>query len=212
MPIGISVQKKSVHAAEQDRPDVVERRRQWAQQTERIDPSRLVFLDESGAKTNMTRTYGWALGGQRVIEAVPHGHWHTTTMLAAIRVEGVIPEACLALEGAINGAVFEQYVREMLAPALQPGDIVVMDNLASHKGKGIAEAIEAAGAHLWYLPPYSPDLNPIERMWSKIKSLLKKTKARAQTSLYRAIGMALQTVSAAELAHYYAAAGYAISE
>jgi transposase len=172
----------------------------------------LIFLDESGAKTNMTRHYGWGLGGRRVVEAVPHGHWQTTTMLAAIRIGGVIPEACLALDGPINGAVFEQYVREMLVPTLGPGDIVVMDNLASHKSKGVAEAIAAAGAHLWYLPPYSPDLNPIERMWSKVKALLRKTKARAQTTLYAAIGAALKAVSASELAHYYAAAGYAMNE
>ena len=172
----------------------------------------MIFLDESGAKTNMTRHYGWGLGGRRVVEAVPHGHWQTTTMLAAIRIDGVIPEACLALDGPINGVVFEQYVREMLAPTLGPGDIVVMDNLASHKSQGVAEAIAAAGAHLWYLPPYSPDLNPIERMWSKVKALLRKTKARAQTTLYAAIGAALKAVSASELAHYYAAAGYAMSE
>lgn len=210
--LGYRFKKKSTHAAEQDRPDVVERRREWADQTQAIDPSRLVFLDESGAKTNMTRGYGWGLGGDRVVDTVPHGHWQTTTILAAIRVDGVIPEACLALEGAINGMVFEQYVEDMLAPTLRPGDIVVMDNLASHKGKAVAEAIEAMGAQLWYLPPYSPDLNPIERMWSQVKSLVKKAKARAQGALYEAIGAALQTVGPNELAHYYAAAGYATND
>ena len=188
------------------------RRRQWAQETASLEASRLIFLDESGAKTNMTRSYGWGLGGRRVVDAVPHGPWQTTTMLAAIRVDGVIPDACLALEGPITGTVFEQYVREMLVPTLRPGDIVVMDNLASHKSKAVIAAIEAAGAQLWYLPPYSPDLNLIERMWSKIKALLNKTKARVQTSLYDAIGAALRTVTAMELAHYYAAAGYATNE
>ena len=172
----------------------------------------MIFLDESGAKTNMTRRYGWGWGGGRVVDTVPHGHWQTTTMVAAIRVDGIIPEACLALEGPITGAVFQQYVRQMLVPTLRPGDIVVMDNLASHKSNDVAEAIEAAGAQLWYLPPYSPDLNPIERMWSKIKAWLNKTKARAQTTLYDAIGAALRTVSAMELAHYYTAAGYATNE
>jgi len=156
----------------------------------------------------MTRGYGWALSGERVVDAVPHGHWKTTTMLAAIRVDGVIPEACLALEGPMTGAVFRQYIEQMLAPTLRPGDIVVMDNLASHKVKGVREAIEAAGAELWYLPPYSPDLNPIERMWSKVKALIKKAKARAQPTLYDAIGQALKAVDSTELAHYYVAAGY----
>lgn len=210
--VGISLLKKSTHAAEQHRADVVERREQWTEQTETLDPARLIFLDESGAKTNMTRGYGWGIGGQRVVDAVPHGHWQTTTMLAAIRIEGVIPEACLALEGPMTGVVFRQYVQQMLTPTLRPGDIVVMDNLASHKVKGVREAIEAAGAELWYLPPYSPDLNPIERMWSKVKALIKKTKARVQTTLYDAIGRALQAVESSELTHYYAAAGYATNE
>jgi len=160
----------------------------------------------------MTRGYGWGLGGERVAEAVPYAHWQTTTMLAAIRVEGVIPEACLAFQGAINATVFEQYVQDMLVPTLRPGDMVVMDNLASHKGKAVAEAIEAAGAQVWYLPPYSPDFNPIEQMWSQVKSLLKKAKARTQKTLYEAIGAALRTVRSCELAHYYAAAGYATGD
>jgi len=211
-PTRIPFQKKSTHAAEQHRADVLERRQQWVEQTHPIDPSRLIFLDESGAKTNMTRGYGWGLGGERVVDAVPHGHWQTTTMLAAIRLDGVIPEACLVQEDAINATVFEQYVQQMLVPTLRPGDIVVMDNLASHKGKAVAEAIAAAGAQVWYLPPYSPDFNPIERMWSQVKCFLKKAKARTQKTLYDAIGTALRTVRPSELAHYYAAAGYAISE
>ena len=187
---------------------MIERRRAWTTHTQLIDARRLIFLDESGAKTNMTRGYGWAIGGKRLADAVPQGHWQTTTMLVAIRVDGVIPEACLALEGAMTGAVFRQYVEQMLAGTLRQGDIVVMDNLASHKVKGVQEAIEAAGAELWYLPPYSPDFNPIERMWSKVKALLNKTKARAQTTLQAAIGHALRAVEHSELTHYYTAAGY----
>ena len=160
----------------------------------------------------MTRTYGWGLGGDRVIEAAPHGHWQTTTMPAAIRVDGVIPQACLAFPGATDAQVFLTYVRQMLVPVLEPGDIVVMDNLASHKVKGVREAIEAAGAALWYLPPYSPDLNPIERMWSKLKTLIRKAKARSRERLYQAIGQALRAVEPGELAHYFAAAGYATEE
>lgn len=182
----------------------------WSQESGDIDSRRLVFLDESGAKTHMTRLYGWGVGGERVIEATPHGHWATTTMLAAIRVDGVIPQACLAFPGATNGEVFRTYVQQMLAPALSPGDIVVMDNLASHKVKGVREAIEAVGATLWYLPPYSPDLNPIERMWSKVKALVRKTKARDETSLYDAIGEALRCVTTSETTNYFTAAGYAM--
>lgn len=160
----------------------------------------------------MTRTYGWGHGGDRVVEAAPHGHWQTTTMLAAIRVDGVIPQACLAFPGATDAQVFLTYVRQMLVPALKSGDIVVMDNLASHKVKGVREAIEAAGAALWYLPPYSPDLNPIERMWSKVKALIRKAKARNQEALYQAIGQALHAVEPSELVHYFAASGYAMNE
>lgn len=191
---------------------MIERRAAWAQDTAAVDANRLVFLDESGAKTNMTRGYGWGLGGQRVIEATPHGHWNTTTMLAAIRVDGVIPEACLALAGAMTGAVFRQYVEDMLAPTLKPGDIVVMDNLASHKVAGVREAIEAKGATLWYLPPYSPDYNPIEPMWSKVKALIRKAAARTESTLHDAIGEALRAVTAKELANYYADSGYATNE
>ena len=207
-----TVSKKSLHGAEQDRADIVERREAWVEQTEDVDPWRLIFLDESGAKTNMTRGYGWGIGGDRVVDAVPHGHWQTTTMLAAIRVDEVIGQACLALEGPMSGVVFSQYVEQMLVPALKPSDIMVMDNLASHKVKRVAEAIEAAGAQLWYLPPYSPDLNPIERMWSKVKHLIRKAKARAQTTLYDVISQALRAVEPTELTHYCAAAGYAIHE
>ena len=160
----------------------------------------------------MTRGYGWCRGGDRVADAVPHGHWQTTTMLAAIRVDGVIGEACLALEGAMTGAVFRQYVEQMLAPVLRPDDVVVMDNLASHKVQGVVAAIESAGACVWYLPPYSPDLNPIKRMWSKVKGLLKHAKARAQASLQTAIGETLRAVESTELRNYYAAAGYATNE
>lgn len=191
---------------------MAERRTAWSQGVGGVDPRRLIFLDESGAKTNLTRTYGWGRGGERVVEATPHGHWGTTTMLAAIRVDGVIPDACLAFSGATDGQVFRTYVQDMLAPTLSAGDIVVMDNLASHKVKGVREAIEATGAALSYLPPYSPDLNPIERMWSKVKTLVRKAQARSQTALYDAIGQALRAVTDGETANYFAAAGYAMNE
>lgn len=159
----------------------------------------------------MTRLYGWGLGGERVVDTTPGNHWHTTTMLSAIRIDGVIGEACAAFAGATNGEVFRFYVEQMLAPTLRPGDIVVMDNLSSHKVKGIREAIEAVGAELWYLPPYSPDLNPIEPMWSKVKALLRKAKARTEDALYDAIGDALRAVTPSDLRGFYADAGYAMA-
>lgn len=181
----------------------------WRETAEAIDPNRLIFLDESCAKTDMTRLYGWAMGGDRAVDAAPHRRWRTTTMLAAIRVDGVIGEA---YEGGATGELFRMYVEDMLAPQLVPGDIVVMDNLGSHKVAGIREAIEARGAELWYLPPYSPDLNPIEPMWSKVKHLLRKTKARCEDTLFDAIGHALRAVTPKDLRGFYQDAGYATCE
>jgi hypothetical protein len=132
-----------------------------------VDPSRLVFIDESGAKTNMTRLYGRAPRGQRVVEHAPVGHWCTTTMLCALRDDRI--EAPLVIQGAMDSMVFRGYVEQMLVPTLRPGDVVVMDNLSPHKTKGVQEAIEAVGATVRYLPPYSPDFNPIEPMWSKVQ-------------------------------------------
>lgn len=134
-----------------------------------------MFLDETWATTNMARTHGRALRGQRLLAAVPHGHWHTTTFLCGLRTSG--PVAPLVLEGAINGRAFRAYVEQMLAPTLGTGDIVIMDNLGSHKVEGVREAIEAQGARLLYLPPYSPDLNPIELAFSKLKRLLRSAAA-----------------------------------
>lgn len=160
----------------------------------------------------MTCGYGWGLGGARVVDTTPGGHWHTTTMLAAIRVDGVVGEACVAFPGATDGEVFLFYIEHMLAPTLKPGDIVVMDNLSSHKVKGVREAIEARGAQVWYLPPYSPDYNPIELMWSKVKTLLRRAKARTVKALYQAIGKALHAVRPEELKNYFAHCGYATRE
>ena len=133
-------------------------------------------------------------------------------MLVAIRVDGAIAQACLVFPGATDGQVFLACIRQMLVPALKCGDIMVMDNLASHKVKGVRKAIEAAGAALWYLLPYSPDLNPIEHMWSKVKALIRKAKARSQETLYQAIGQALHAVEPSEMAHYFAASGYDTNE
>jgi transposase len=170
---------------------------------------RLVFLDESGAKTNMTRLYGRAPSGARCHFAAPHGHWQTTTMISALRCTGVIPEASMVMDGPTDAMMFRGYVEQCLAPALRPGDIVVMDNLSSHKVTGVAEAIEAVGAALLYLPPYSPDLNPIEKLWSKVKSLLRRSAARQMNPLITAIGEALQAVTANECLNYFRSCGYA---
>ncbi len=171
-----------------------------------LDPSRLVLLDETWATTNMARRYGRAPRGQRALDAVPHGRWRTTTVVAALRADGIT--APLVLEGAINGPSFLAYVRQFLAPALRPGDVLVLDNLGSHKVAGVREAVEAAGATLRYLPPYSPDLNPIEQVFAKLKAPLRDAAARSTEGLWAAIGQALRRFPAAECARYLARCGY----
>jgi len=173
-----------------------------------VGPDSLVFLDESGAKTNMTRLYGRAMKGDRVYDSVPHGHRGTTTMIRAIRLDGVIQPASLVYDGPTDAAVFLTYIQDCLAPALKPGDIVVMDNLSSHKVRGVAQAIQAVGADVGYLPPYSPDLNPIEQMWSKVKAKLRSIKARTIENLYDAIGDALRTISHHDLQGFYRSCKY----
>ncbi|MCZ6586764.1 MAG: IS630 family transposase [Planctomycetota bacterium] len=181
-------------------------RNAWRDKIDGLNLSRLVFLDESGAKTNMTRLYGRAFGGQRVVDTAPHGHWCTTTMLSSIRLNGTT--AAMVIESPTDTAVFRAYVDRVLVPILRPGDIVVMDNLAPHKSPGVAKAIAAAGAAVWHLPPYSPDFNPIEKMWSKIKAFLRKAKARTPAALLDAIGAALQKVTASDATGWFEACGY----
>ena len=154
------MEKKTAHAAEQDRPDILTRRQEWFDAQPDLDPARLVFIDETWASTNMARRYGRCRRGQRLRSAVPHGHWKTTTFIAGLRLTGIV--APMVLDGPINGRSFQTYVDRVLVPDLRPGDIVIMDNLGSHKGPGVQAAIEAAGATVRYLPPYSPDFNPIE--------------------------------------------------
>lgn len=202
----MSSQKKSLRAAEQDRPDVKARRETWREKTAGLDLHRLVFLDESGAKTNMTRLYGRSFDGQRVLDATPHGHWCTTTMLSAMRVDG--STAPMVIEGPTDAEVFEAYVGQVLIHSLRPGDIVVMDNLAPHKKPGVIAAIEAAGAEVWFLPPYSPDFNPIEKMWSKIKAFLRKAKARTWDALLAAIKAALREIAPSDAQHWFKSCGY----
>ena len=154
----------------------------------------------------MTRLYGRALGGQRMVDATPHGHWSTTTMISALRVDG--RTADMVVNSATDGAVFLAYVEKILVPTLNVNDIVIMDNLAAHKMSAIVAAIEATGAEVRFLPPYSPDLNPIEKMWSKVKAYLRKVKARTQEVLWQAIGAALKTVSASDARNWFRSCGY----
>ena len=173
-----------------------------------VDPKQLIFLDESGAQSNMTRLYGRSPVGARCIDRTPHGHWKTTTLLSAIRLNGVIRDATVIIDGPMNSATFLAYTEQCLAPALRPGDVVVMDNLSSHKAAGVREAIEAVGADLWYLPPYSPDLNPIEKLWSKVKAWLRRVAARDFDSIGHALADVLRTVTASECANYFRSCGY----
>jgi len=201
--------KKTLIAAEQRRPDVVVRRRNFGIAKRFVAPRHFVYLDESGAKTNMTRLYGRALGGARCIDHASLGHWKTFTMLSAIRTDGVMKDATVVIDGAMNGETFLTYVEQCLAPALRPGDVVVMDNLASHKIKGVRETIESVGCDLWYLPPYSPDFNPIEKLWSKVKTWLRCVSATSFDALSDAIADALNAVDAQECTNYFRSCGYA---
>lgn len=171
-----------------------------------LDPERLVFIDECGTSTKMARLYGRVARGERCRAPVPHGHWKTTTFVGALRLSGVT--APMTLDGAMTGAAFLAYVEQALVPCLRPGDIVVMDNLPAHKPPSIRQAIETAGAELRFLPPYSPDFNPIEMAFSKIKALLRKAAARTVTSLWDAIRDAIDAVTPDDCRGFFTAAGY----
>jgi transposase len=200
------IQKKTAHAAEQQRPDVLARRQLWFNGQPDLDPERLIFIDETGASTKMARLRGRALRGERCRAAIPHGHWKTTTFTAGLRLSGLA--APMLLDGPMNGVAFKAYVEQVLVPELSPGDIVVMDNLPAHKITGIHQAIEAAGATLLYLPPYSPDFNPIEMAFSKLKALLRKAAARTETDLWDAIAREIEAFTPTECENYFKAAGY----
>ena len=172
----------------------------------KLDPVHLVFIDETWAKTNMTRSRGRAARGARLVAKVPYGHWKTTTFLAALRCTGLT--APLVVDGAINGAVFLAYVQQQLVPMLKPGDIVVMDNLGAHKIAAVYKAIEAAGARVVYLPPYSPDLNPIETVFSKFKALLRSAAERTVETLWHACGKLLDKFPESECRNHIRHCGY----
>lgn len=200
--------KKSLHASEQDTEAGKAKRAAWREEIKLIAPERLVFLDESGVTTDMTRRYGRAKRGQRVVEATPGGHWRTVTMLGAIGAEGW--QATMTIAAPTDTEVFLAYLREVLCPALTPGQVVVMDNLSAHKVDGVKEAIEAAGAQVRYLPPYSPDFNPIEACWSVVKQRLRKLKPRSLDDLDTAIPDALSQVSKEIVSNCFRHCGYAL--
>jgi transposase len=172
-----------------------------------LDPDRVVFVDETWAKTNPARTHGYALKGERLVGAVPYGHWHTTTFVGGLTTRGFV--APMVVDGAVNGAVFQAYVDQVLVPDLRPGDVVVMDNLGSHGTAGVRRAIAGAGCQLLFLPPYSPDLNPIEKAFSKLKGLLRKAAERTVDGLWAAIGRLLDAFTPAEGRNYFRHCGYA---
>ena len=201
-----SVIKKTLIASERERPDVARRRAQWIKYQDRIDPGRLVFLDETWTRTNMAPLRGWAPRGQRLEAKVPHRRWKTMTFLAALRQDGV--DAPWLFDGPINGERFRLYVEKALLPALRPGDLVIMDNLGSHRGQAVRRAIRSAGAKLFFLPKYSPDLNPIEQLFAKLKHELRKAAARTADAVCDAIGHILQTVTSQECRNYFKQAGY----
>jgi transposase len=167
----------------------------------------LVFIDESGAQTNLARLRGRCAVGERLVSKLPHGHWKTTTLISAIRTTG--PCASVIVDGPVDADVFRAYVREALVPALRRGDRVVLDNLQPHKAAGVREMIEAAGAELIYLPPYSPDFNPIENMWSKVKQRLRSTAARTFEALQTAVWSALDSVTPRDCCGFFQHCGYA---
>jgi transposase len=196
-----------LHAAEQDRADVARARAEWRENQSALDPKRLVFLDETGTKTNMARIRGRCKRGQRLIGKVPFGHWKTTTFVAGLRCGALT--APFVIDAPMNRDIFLAYLRQCLVPTLSAGDIVIMDNLPSHKVAGVRETIEAAGAKLVYLPPYSPDLNPIEMAFSKLKALLRKAAERTIPALWKKIGKLIEAFKPQECANYFKHAGYA---
>ena len=200
-------QKKTLVAREQDRPDISRHRKRWRTYQGLIDPRRLVFIDETWTKTNMTRLRGWAPRGQRLVDKVPQGKWKTATFLAALRNDRI--DAPCLFDGPINGERFHAYVEQFLVPTLKPGDVVILDNLGSHKGKAVRKAIRDVGARLVFLPKYSPDLNPIEQVFAKFKTLLRKAEARSYEAISDACGKILAQYPPAECAAYLKNAGYA---
>jgi transposase len=206
MNVTTSPSKKTLHAAEQDRPDVAAARAVLKAEQPKLRAPRLVFIDETAVTTKMVRHYGRAPRGERLVASVPHGHWKTLTVVAALRIDGLT--APTVIDGPMDGPSFLAYIEQVLAPTLCKNDIVFMDNVRTHKIDGVAAAIEAVGAKLRYLPPYSPDLNPIEMAFSKLKAALRKGAARTVKALWKLVGKAVKTFAPNECANYFRHAGY----
>ena len=205
---GLLLQKKTIHAAEQDRPDVAERRLAWKRDQRELDAGRLIFIDETWGKTNMTRLRGRSRRGDRLVSKVPHGHWTTTTLIAALGLEGIL--CSTVVDGAVNGDVFESFVEHVLVPELRAGDVVIMDNLSSHKRQRTRSLIEATGAELVFLPPYSPDLNPIEMVFSKIKQRLRTLACRTREALWESMQSVLETITPTDASNCFRHCGYTL--
>ena len=202
------VSKKTLHAIEQNREDVKAERDEWRTAQSKMEIDKLIFLDESGTNTGMTRLYGRAPSDERVVDYTPDVRFERTSILSSVRTNGdMVP---MVYEGALNGDLFKAYIVQFLVPTLREGDIVIMDNLTSHKVAGVVDPIISAGAKVVYLPPYSPDFNPIEMMWSKIKAYLRKVKARTKDLLEKAIADALNLVSTSDILGWFAECGYSI--
>jgi transposase len=203
---GLAAQKKSLHASERDTPRVQQARQDYRQQSTALDLRRLKFVDESGVNLAMTRLYGRAPAGARVVGSVPQNYGQNVTMLGTLGVQGL--HAVMTVDGATDADVFRTYIKQVLGPTLTRGDIVVMDNLGAHKAVGVQQAIARRGARLLYLPPYSPDLSPIESCWSKVKTALRKAKARTRAALDAAIAEAMTTVSHTDVRGWFKHCGY----
>ena len=198
--------KKTLRASEQGREDVLKKREKWRKFQQSVCSQKLVFLDETGAKTNMTRLYGRALKGERCFDYAPDGRWERTTILSAVRASG---ETCsIVFDGALDGKMFDAYIEKFLLPTLMPGEIVIMDNLNVHKSLIAKKLVEERGCEYVFLPEYSPDLNPIEKMWSKVKQVLKGIKARTREELEKAIGKALACITPDDAKGWFASCGY----
>jgi transposase len=202
----VAFQKKSSRAAEQDREDVAVERANWRASQADVDPERLVFVDETGLKTDMSRIRGWAERGTRLVEAVPGGHWHIHTLVHAVALDGT--RAAMVLDGPIDRSCFAGFCAHFLAPTLHPGDLVVLDNLSSHKSSAAIEAVEAAGAKMVYLPPYSPDLNPIENVFSKLKQLIRGFRPHGWSQIIQSTKQALLNVTCDDIENAFLHCGY----
>jgi transposase len=205
----VAAKKKTLHAAERDTPRVQQARLTYGEQVAAVDIERLKFVDESGVNLALTRLYGRAPGGTRAVGSAPQNYGTNVTLLGALSLSGL--DALMTVDGATDGEVFRAFVEQVLCPTLCPGDIVVMDNLSAHKVAGIQDALAGCGAQVVYLPPYSPDLSPIELCWSKLKTILRKVGARTREALEAAITQALEKITAADALAWFAHCGYTVN-